>query len=274
MKTTANTFKGTACKKCGGVIRYIINGKCVACHAKRNEARKPGKGAKALIERALKFDCAVVEPVEQQDWQIYATKINEVWRDTWQKAVPGVLETGKLLIEAKERVSYGAWELLKAKLPFSANTAEQLMKIARNAVISNPAYVQDLPPSWGTLYELTKLPEPLLIEKIENHTISAKTERKEVVKLLGPAPKPKKKRDGKPKYQDDGTYEAQVEEIEGLKAYNAKLLEAVKEIDGIVIKPDDDLEAVATKVVGVIGNGNVALLIEELRKHLPAEEAA
>src|SRR5262249_1878283 len=147
MKTTADTFKGTACKKCGGVIRYKNSGKCVAGHAKRNEARKRGKGAKALIERPGKFDREPGEgntkkkpihwqqriqpeiayerdirgvktrtilegltppgvdysdrpypgaPVEQKDWQIYAAKINEVWRGTWQKAIPGILETGKL----------------------------------------------------------------------------------------------------------------------------------------------------------------------------------
>src|SRR5262249_19885072 len=45
-------------------------------------------------------------PVEQQDWQIYATKISAIWQDTWQKAVPGIIETGKLLIEAKSRVSH------------------------------------------------------------------------------------------------------------------------------------------------------------------------
>jgi hypothetical protein len=36
------------------------------------------------------------------------------------------------------------------------------MKIASTDALSKPAHVQLLPPSWGTLYELTKLPEDKL----------------------------------------------------------------------------------------------------------------
>jgi hypothetical protein len=38
------------------------------------------------------------------------------------------------------------------------------MAIASNSVLSNRKCVSDLPGSWGTLYELTKLPE----DKLEN----------------------------------------------------------------------------------------------------------
>jgi hypothetical protein len=42
-------------------------------------------------------------------------------------------------------------------LPFSTQTARKLMAIGADRRLSKGAHVRDLPPSWGTLYELTKL---------------------------------------------------------------------------------------------------------------------
>jgi hypothetical protein len=46
---------------------------------------------------------------------------------------------------------------LGALLPFTDRTAQRLMAVAADQRISNGAHVSDLPTSWGTLYELTKL---------------------------------------------------------------------------------------------------------------------
>jgi hypothetical protein len=42
----------------------------------------------------------------------------------------------------------------------------------------------DLPPSWGTLYELTKLDDDTLLALIEDDTINPKLERKQAEALL------------------------------------------------------------------------------------------
>jgi hypothetical protein len=47
-------------------------------------------------------------------------------------------------------------------LPFSWETAFRFMSIAGYPVISNVAHAQHLPASWGTLYELSRLPEDKL----------------------------------------------------------------------------------------------------------------
>ena len=47
--------------------------------------------------------------------------------------------------------------MIEADLPFSPQTARKLMAVANHPVLSNHAHVRVLPPSWGTLYELTKL---------------------------------------------------------------------------------------------------------------------
>jgi hypothetical protein len=48
-------------------------------------------------------------------------------------------------------------------------------------VLSNTAHARLLPPSWMTLYELTKLPEETLRKKIDCGAITPKIERKDVV---------------------------------------------------------------------------------------------
>ena len=49
-------------------------------------------------------------------------------------------------------------------------TAQKLMQIVRHSLLINPAHVRLLPPSWGTLYELTKLEHGSLMQ-IANHPI-------------------------------------------------------------------------------------------------------
>ncbi len=110
--------------------------------------------------------------------------------EAWQRGVESIIETGRRLIKAKKALEHGDFEsMLYAKLPFSPSTAQRLMAIAENPVLSKAAHVQVLPPSWGTLYELTKLPVPLLTAKIKDGTITPKLERKAACALSKPEPK-------------------------------------------------------------------------------------
>jgi len=91
----------------------------------------------------------------------------EEWREfivePWQKAVESIIETGKRLIHAKEKVEHGQWlKIFEGNKPFSERTAERLMAIARHSILSNPANLPVLPPSWSTLYELSQIPENIL----------------------------------------------------------------------------------------------------------------
>ena len=54
------------------------------------------------------------------------------------------------------------------------------MRIAQHAIVSNSAHVQNLPSSMTTLYELTRLPEDVVVAKIKDGTITPKLERKQV----------------------------------------------------------------------------------------------
>ena len=90
----------------------------------------------------------------------------------WQKSIDAIFETGRLLIEAKTALPHGDFgKMIEADLPFSAQSANKLMAIARDPKLSNPAHVRELPASWGTLYELTKLDTETFERRIKEGTI-------------------------------------------------------------------------------------------------------
>jgi hypothetical protein len=110
----------------------------------------------------------------------YAAKIAA----TWQKAVASILETSRLLIEAKDELPHGKFGEMIKKLPFGERTAEMLMTIAKHSVISNPKHVSHLPPSWGTLHRLTALPDEALEDMLASGIIHADIQRKEVDAII------------------------------------------------------------------------------------------
>jgi hypothetical protein len=75
--------------------------------------------------------------------------------------------------------------MIEGELPFGADVAERLMKVARNPVLSNSDHGRNLPASYQTLYELAKLPDDVLERKIENGEITPRTERKEAAAMRG-----------------------------------------------------------------------------------------
>ena len=64
------------------------------------------------------------------------------------------------------------------------------MAIAGHPVLSNPTHVSQAPPSWGTLYQLSKLPHDVLLAKLGDGTINPGMERKDVNTLLDRPKKP------------------------------------------------------------------------------------
>ena len=111
----------------------------------------------------------------------------------WQRSVEGILETGRLLCEAKPDMPHGGWlQMIKHELPFGENTSEILMKISRNPQITKSEQIQNLPPSWGTLYELTKLDDGAWALAEDQGLIRPDVQRKQIVafrKSLVPAKK-------------------------------------------------------------------------------------
>ena len=134
----------------------------------------------------------VVEKQPDKPWQEHAEGISVAW----QKGIESILETGRLLIAAKDDLPHGSFlAMIQGKLPFGKAVAQRLMVIARHPVLSNTAHAQLLPPCWMTLHELTKLDgklgEGTLAARIEDGTITPKTQRQEVAAWLRPDTNPR-----------------------------------------------------------------------------------
>jgi hypothetical protein len=132
-------------------------------------------------------------------------------RTAMAKSVEGFIEAGIAIAEAKEKLDRLEFAgMLIDDLKMSYRTASRLMAIASHPVISNLAHVPNLPPSWSTLYELTRLPQRLLDSKLENGEINPTTERKTVVALIKSTERGQRYDDA----PDDGRYETESDEAQ------------------------------------------------------------
>jgi hypothetical protein len=108
----------------------------------------------------------------------------------WGKQIPCILETGRLLIEAKAKlVPYGKWGKMfegADRLPFGQETARCLMRIAKHPLLSDSKNTWILPPSWWTLFILSRMPMASLKAWLADGTINAKT-ASNAAKALYPA---------------------------------------------------------------------------------------
>lgn len=130
---------------------------------------------------------ARTQEMKKKKADYWAARINAEWR----RSVDGILAVGRQLIAAKQACEHGEFlRLFKGHVnavgepvPFSESTAERLMSVASHDVLSNPAHVQDLPQSWGTLYELTKLDDAQIIAGIKAGEITPGMTRAEASAL-------------------------------------------------------------------------------------------
>lgn len=108
-----------------------------------------------------------------------------------QRSVESVIETGRLLMKAKSELQHGEWGRLfdERMLPFDQGTAGRLIAIASHPLLSNSAHAPNLPVSWATLYELTKVPEPTLKGALKDGIITPDMPRKAVKALEPPKPR-------------------------------------------------------------------------------------
>ena len=114
-----------------------------------------------------------------------AGEVVAFWADRiaarWQESVDAIIDTGRLLCEAKAALEHGEFSgLIREKLPFGQRTAQMLMRIAEDPRLSNAKHVSLLPPAWGTLYELTRLDDQQFEAWLADGTIRPDMERKAV----------------------------------------------------------------------------------------------
>lgn len=99
------------------------------------------------------------------------------------KSVESIIDVGRLLLKAKRELVRGEWGRMFEEnlVPFAQSTASHLMAIASNAVLTNLSHVTSLPPSWGTLYELSRVEPKRLAAAFKDGIITPDMKRKEVL---------------------------------------------------------------------------------------------
>lgn len=98
-------------------------------------------------------------------------------------AVTGIVWLGQGLIDAKAEVEHGEWLPMLEAAGTNERTAQRLMAIARNPALTDPTRVSDLPTSWGTLYELSRIEPDELKSAIEDGRVTPETQRKDAIAL-------------------------------------------------------------------------------------------
>jgi N6-adenosine-specific RNA methylase IME4 len=103
----------------------------------------------------------------------------------WRSSLHGIFDTGRKIAEAKGSLPHGEFiAMIESDLPFGRSTAFRLMTITEDQRLTNGAHGQHLPPSWRTLYELTKLDDDAFVARIADGTIHAEMQRKDISNVI------------------------------------------------------------------------------------------
>jgi hypothetical protein len=117
----------------------------------------------------------------------------------WRKSVEGILNVGHRLIAAKKACEHGEFlrlfkgseNVVSEPVPFGERSAEMLMAVAAHPVVGNPNHGSDLPASWRTMFELTKLDDEQIIAGIKAGEITPEMTRADAAALRAdPVEKP------------------------------------------------------------------------------------
>lgn len=113
----------------------------------------------------------------------------------WRASVAAIVATGRRLLEAEKACGHGEYgRLFKGHknsviepVPFSERTSQRLRKIAKNPLLANPTHGSDLPASWRTLAELSRLKPKRLLAEIKAGRVHPEMERSDALALVAKA---------------------------------------------------------------------------------------
>ncbi len=132
---------------------------------------------KLLKRKTKKFVGALVGTKPSTRPEYWISRISGVW----QQSVKAIIETGHLLTMAKTQLPHGKFgTMIESDLPFGARTAQMLMAIALDPRLQKRNTVSHLPPSWGSLYELTKLDDREFDRRLKDGTICPDMDRADI----------------------------------------------------------------------------------------------
>jgi N6-adenosine-specific RNA methylase IME4 len=140
-----------------------------ALPGRRRDARKIQSSAPAILRRSLRTTKDYVQAITA----------------SWRESAKAIIEVGKLLLRAKEELEHGKFTaMITDRLPFGPRTAQMLMAIAADERLADPKRLSCLPPSWGTMYQLTRLDDAQFERGIAEGVIRPDMERNHVATLV------------------------------------------------------------------------------------------
>lgn len=117
----------------------------------------------------------VVPLTSAQDWAIL---ISAAMRDS----VAAIIRTGDLLAQAKAALPHGEFTaMVEDGLSLNIRTAQKFMAIAADPRLADAAIEPRLPPTWTTLYELSRLDDDTFHARLDDGTIRPDMERGEAI---------------------------------------------------------------------------------------------
>ena len=163
----------------------------------------------------------------------------------WQKGVESIIETGSLLIQAKKKLPHGKFtRMIEEKLPFGERTARMLMTVAKHPILSKRKYTSVLPPSWYTLYELSRISEDESEELIKTGEITpelTQAEARELRRTDDESTEEEDEDEGEEEEEDEGEEEEEEEEEDKDEEDKAKPISATKAIATVAVQIKDTL---------------------------------
>lgn len=118
------------------------------------------------------------EQTQAETWAFYVPK-------KIPNAVPGIIELGRVLLEAKTILPPAEFDRLfnDRLVPFGRRTANELLQIAEHPALTNPTHRDVLPNSWTILGVLSSVAAELLDPAIRDGRVHLKMSRHEATRL-------------------------------------------------------------------------------------------
>ena len=141
------------------------------------------------------------------------TQLTTRFRHAWRMGVEGIITAGRVIIDGKQQLAHGelrgGWASRASSPPgalsstgkqqlahgefivwvendlqLGERTAQMLMIVAKHPVLANPNHWFGFPPSWRTLYELSHIRPPRMLQLIASGEIHPGMTREEAAALL------------------------------------------------------------------------------------------
>jgi hypothetical protein len=114
-----------------------------------------------------------------------ATKYAQRITNCPRKSVGSIVECGRLLIAAKDKLEHGEFlKMIENNLPFKRSTAQAFMRIANDKRITKSQHAGCLPAHWSTLAKLTQLPDAAFEAGIADGRIHSGLERRSAFEMI------------------------------------------------------------------------------------------